>query len=77
MGVFIESSLPSSRSERVVLVLEDSLEYVRRMGSEDVDRLLLSLSRTDGLSVDEIREARAGRWNVAPEFVPDHLERDH
>ena len=77
LGEYIVSRLPSSRRERLGLVLEDSLEYVRRMGSVDVDRLLLSLSKTDGLSVDEIREGRAARWNVAPEFVPDYLEKDH
>jgi hypothetical protein len=74
---FVESSLPASRRDRAALVLEDSLLYVSRMGSLDVDKLLLSLSKTDGLSPSEVAEGRAARWNVASEFVPDYLKVDH
>ena len=39
-------------------IVEDSLGYVRDMSEADCDKLLLSLSRTHGLSEEEASEAK-------------------
>ena len=71
--VWVESSLPECRSERARLAMDDSLGYVRRMGTVDTDRLLFSLSKTDGLSVAEVEEMEAARFNVGLGFVPSSV----
>ena len=47
------SRLPVDREERRRLLEEDSLEYVRRMGRSELVQLMVSLARTNGLSVEE------------------------
>ena len=74
---YLESRLPKSKAARVRLVLKDSKRFVRRMGSEDVDRLLFSLSKTDGLSTNELAELKQTRYNVPLQYLPEHLRRDH
>ena len=41
--------LPKGRDARARLILRNSSDYIKRMNSTDIDRLLLSLSKTDGL----------------------------
>jgi len=70
-------TLPADRQERLALLLEDSTEYIRRMGSTEVDRLLKGLSKTQGLSDEEAKEIRNESYNVDPRFLPIHLREDH
>jgi hypothetical protein len=54
--------LPSDREERLLLLRDDSLEYVRRMGGPEVTTLLNSLARTEGLAGWEVRRLVVDRW---------------
>lgn len=74
---FLPSRLPSKRQDRAWLALFDSSEFISRMGSEDVDRLLMSLSKTDGLSQSDLDVLKQERYNVPLEFLPDYLREDH
>ena len=69
--------LPSDRMVRAWLAVFDSGEYLSRMGSEDVDRLLKSLSKTEGLVQADLDELKQERYNVPLDYLPDHLRRDH
>lgn len=64
--------LPKSRAARAKLIKEDSKGFVRRMGRVEIDRLILSLSKTKGLTDAEKREIWERRYNVDPKFVPKH-----
>ena len=74
---FLPSRLPSKRQDRAWLIVFDSGEYISRMGSVDVDRLLMSLSKTDGLSRGDVAELKQEKYNVALGYLPDHLREDH
>lgn len=47
------------------------------MGSEDVDRLLMSLSKTEGLKLADLDELKQENYNVPLEYLPDYLREDH
>ena len=74
---FLPSRLPSKRQDRAWLAVFDSSEFISRMGSEDVDRLLMSLSKTEGLSQADLDELKQERFNVPLDYLPIHLRRDH
>lgn len=51
----IETPLPPPRSSsRVRLLLDDPVEYIRRLNGDDIDALLTSLGKTDGLTQEDI-----------------------
>ena len=62
------------RVEQAKAELADGSVHRRRLTGQDVDRLLLSLSKTKGLSDDEKRAIRGRRWNVGEEFLPQRLK---
>jgi len=66
--------LPSDRVARAVLIRQDSLGFVRRMAQSDCDRLLVALSKTEGLSRGEVVELQDEYYNVDWEFVPERLK---
>jgi hypothetical protein len=66
------SRLPESRKARVALAKEDSLRYVRLMGTEDEDRLMDSLAKLPGVTAAEVAVWESEKYNVALEFVPAH-----
>lgn len=66
--------LPKSRMARARLIKDNSLGYVRRMGTAECDKLLLSLSKTEGLSWEEQEELMDEFYNVKWEYVPDRLK---
>ena len=74
---FLPSRLPSKRQDRAWLAVFDSSEFISRMGSEDVDRLLMSLSKTEGLDQADLDELKQERFNVPLDYLPIHLRRDH
>ena len=74
---FLPSRLPNDRNVRAWLAVFDSSEFISRMGSEDVDRLLMSLSKTEGLDRADLDELKQERFNVPLEYLPDYLREDH
>ena len=56
----------------MALAKEDSLRYVRLMGTEDEDKLLDSLARLPGVTAEEVAVWESELFNVALEFVPSH-----
>ena len=66
--------LPKSRMARARLIKENSLGYVRRMGTAECDKLLLSLSKTEGLSREEQRELWDEFYNVKWKHVPERYK---
>ena len=66
---WLPSRLPVGREARARLAMKDSVGYVRRMGSTDVDRLLLSLSKIPGLSQEEVDVLRQEKVNVPLEYI--------
>lgn len=74
VGCVVVEPLPEDRAERVKILQRDSSEYIARMGRVQIDRLLLSLSKTKGLSVAERRQMLEDKYNVGWEFVPDRLK---
>lgn len=61
-------------NSRQKLLLEDSLEYIRTMGSTEIDTLLKNLAKVEGPEFGEMQE---DRWNVKKEYLPVHLREDH
>ena len=59
------------------LAVFDSSEFISRMGSEDVDRLLMSLSKTEGLDRSDLDELKQESYNVPLEYLPAYLREDH
>ena len=53
--------LPVDPQIRLQLFLDDSVEFVRRLGPLEIRRLLVSLSRVGGLTLDETEALRFGR----------------
>ena len=74
---YLPSRLPKKRQDRAWLALFDSGEYISRMGSEDVDRLLMSLSKTEGLDQSDLDELKQENYNVPLEYLPVYLREDH
>ena len=54
--------------------MEDTLEYVRLMGTEDEDKLMDSLAKLPGVTVDEQRVWLAEKYNVEYRFLPERLK---
>ena len=48
--------LPSNRKLRLVLIEKDSVEFCRRMGELEIQRLLRALTHTVGLTPQEVSE---------------------
>ena len=74
---FLPSRLPANRQDRAWLAVFDSSEFISRMGSEDADRLLMSLSKTEGLGQADLDELKQERFNVPLEYLPAYLREDH
>lgn len=53
--------LPSDPDIRLQLFLDDSVEFVRRLGPLEIRRLLVSLSRVGGLTLEETEGFRFDR----------------
>ena len=68
------SRLPKSRQARARLAMSDTLEYVRLMGTEDEDKLMDSLAKLPGVTVDEQRVWLAEKYNVEYRFLPERLK---
>lgn len=64
--------LPTDRWERAKLIKEDSTDFIRRLSKKDINKLLWSLGRTHGLTVDELPDDE--RFNVDASYVPDYLK---
>jgi len=69
--------LPEDRQERAKLLLNNSTEYIRRMGSFEIQKLVKALHATMGLTPDDVKEVEEeyyARWReqrrkvVAEEF---------
>ena len=69
-----ESKLPKTRKGRVSLILRDSTKYIRLMGRVEVDKLLLGLSKTKGLSVHDQNVLEDELFNVDYYFVAERLK---
>lgn len=69
-----ESNLPPTRKGRASLLRRDSTAYIRRMGAEEIDKLLLSLSKTGGLDDADVDELKEDMYNVGWEYIPDRLK---
>ena len=70
----MDSRLPKTRKGRSSLLLRSSTQYIRRMGRSDIDKLLLSLSKTQGLDLADVYELQDELYNVDWEYVPDRLK---
>jgi len=68
------SRLPETRAGRSRLLRRNSSEYIRRMGRPEIDRLLLSLSKTLGLTYEETIMERDELYNIDWVYVPDRLK---
>lgn len=69
------SRLPPTRKGRSGLLRRNSSEYIRRMGRSELDRLLLALSRTRGLSEGDVECLDGVEWfNVDWVYVPDRFK---
>ena len=66
--------MPKTRKGRSSLLLRNSSDYIRRMGKVDIDKLMLSLSKTQGLSSEDTATERDALYNVEWKFLPGHLK---
>ena len=71
--------MPPTRKGRIGLIKRNSMDYVRRMGTTEFDKLLVALAKTKGLTTKEIselvREREGVIYNVESRFVPEHIRR--
>ena len=63
--------MPPTQAERVRLLQTDSTAYIRSMGSTEIDKLLLALSATRGLSDADVSALTDDLYNVPIEYVGD------
>ena len=66
--------MPPTRKGRSSLLLRNSGDYIRRMGRSEIDKLLFSLSKTQGLHDGDVYELKDDMYNVDWEYVPDRLK---
>ncbi len=73
-GLLIAKPMPKTRKGRSNLLLRNSSDYIRRMTKVDIDKLMLSLSKTQGLSSEDTDLERDALYNVDWKFLPEHLK---
>ena len=70
----IVRTMPKTMKGRSSLLLRNSSDYIRRMAKVDIDKLMLSLSKTQGLSSEDTATERDALYNVEWKFLPGHLK---
>ncbi len=75
-SILIARPMPKTRKGRLALAMRDSDEYQRRFvwTRSKIDRLLLSLSKTQGLSREDTVRERDALYHVDWKFLPDRLK---